>query len=160
MDDDQIRRIQQYFRLLQQQMNDDDDDDIEFEIYEHEEYEDDEDEDLISEEEQPEMDTNIPKETDAVKQQKTFLDDQPQFTHRVMLDSGGCTPNKPDQNVMEMIQKRQIGSYPSFSSKNKAHITQRQLPKTPKTLSSFHEQMFCGRFSSDGDYYMSACKGK
>eukprot|EP01103_Thecamoeba_quadrilineata_P016615 TRINITY_DN5596_c0_g1_i2.p1 TRINITY_DN5596_c0_g1~~TRINITY_DN5596_c0_g1_i2.p1 ORF type:complete len:463 (-),score=60.43 TRINITY_DN5596_c0_g1_i2:65-1453(-) len=64
-----------------------------------------------------------------------------------------------NQTVYDMIRQReyQRGMSP-FSSFDKRKILQNCLPNTPKTLHKFSHNIYCGKFSTDGDLFMSACQ--
>jgi len=50
----------------------------------------------------------------------------------------------------------------NFGTTQKTHITQRLLPTTKgsKKLDSYEQHTFCGRFSKDGNIFMSACQDR
>lgn len=48
----------------------------------------------------------------------------------------------------------------NFSYSRKCKITNRYLPNTIKKLDSCSGKVFCGIFSKDGNYFMTASQGK
>lgn len=50
--------------------------------------------------------------------------------------------------------------YDSFSGRDRCRIGNRFLPNNMSVLARYTGKAFCGTYSPDGNYFISACQGK
>ena len=66
-------------------------------------------------------------------------------------------------SLVNMINNRQTGAGPkpgSFSQSERCKINNNFLPNYKKTLKEFDRKLFCGTFSRDGNYFLTASQGE
>lgn len=66
--------------------------------------------------------------------------------------------NIKDNSVTSMLQRRELG--PSFSAGQKCKIVSNFLPNHMKPVAKYSNKAFCGSYSKDGRFFLTACQGK
>jgi len=75
-----------------------------------------------------------------------------------LVNSCGVNPLNPQTSVLNLLNKRQICS--PFNARTKCAILSRYLPTHSTEFDRYDTQVFCGRFSKDGEVFMSACQDR
>jgi WD repeat-containing protein 23 len=142
-DNSNLLRLRHYFRLLQQQL-----------LSPQEE----------TEEEEEVEDQLIPAEEASASSLVTHSLAQELAVKTL------CHPTHPDMAIFELLRRREA-SHNAFSAPQRRHITQRMLPQpnallknesasSEEIVAEYENQAFCGRFTSDGRLFVSACQDR
>lgn len=81
-----------------------------------------------------------------------------EFAQQVYQDTGYSSNDKTIP-ILKLISNREYQG--GFSSKNRAHVLHRFIPKKEiREVDEYKNQVFCGRFSKDGNILMTACQDR
>jgi len=75
----------------------------------------------------------------------------------VTKNASGVTDEK-NTSMIPMIQKRALKPN-GFSVKEKRRIANNLLPNKPQILHDFGSKVFCGLYSKDGEFFVTATQG-
>ncbi|PNF20119.1 DDB1- and CUL4-associated factor 11 [Cryptotermes secundus] len=72
--------------------------------------------------------------------------------------SGHERPN----SIAAMINARERGMFgrSSFTQGDRCKITNNYIPNKMKTVATYHSKAFCGTYSEDGNYFLTACQDR
>lgn len=66
--------------------------------------------------------------------------------------------DKRNLSVTSMIQRRALG--PSFSTGERCRISSNFLPNKMHQVAKYNTKAFCGSYSKDGRFFLTASQGK
>lgn len=111
---------------------------------------------------EPSADERKQRELEIAQQkEEEFKALQTQGIYDDICRETGCNANGSVRNVVDCLRERELGTRSlQFCRKNskKVHISQRYLPTWLRSQNHYDARVFCGKFSKDGNIFMTACQ--
>ncbi|XP_059485876.1 DDB1- and CUL4-associated factor 11 [Neocloeon triangulifer] len=98
-------------------------------------------------------------------QPNTTILDKCEFSMRTKIESGVFKdvpgPSKPN-SIPHLLQCREYGMFGQnkFSNGDRCKIFNNFLPNTLDLVQNYHNKAFCGTYSRQGDFFLSACQDR